>query len=112
MNDLVSFLDDVEAWRVSRECRRGWDGRHRPQDLGSGVGGAGQGRETASVASEPFTPFERLRDEYPAAVFLEGSRSARVRLISPGDNRGSGSIIGHQLRGVPDGTVVRLEVVE
>jgi len=41
------------------------------------------------------------------AVINTGARS-RVRLISPSDNRGAGSSIGHQLRGLPDGTFVKI----
>ena len=42
--------------------------RHRPQDLGRGGAGAGQGRVAASVASEPLTRFARLRDRGRAMV--------------------------------------------
>ena len=35
-----------------------------------------------------------------------GSGGHSVRPITPGDNRGAGSSIGHQLEGVPEGTPV------
>lgn len=50
------------------------------------------------------------RDEYPCAVFREGT-GADVAYIPRGDNRGSGSSICHQLRGVPNGARVRVRVI-
>lgn len=50
------------------------------------------------------------RDEYPCAVFREGA-GADVAYIPRGDNRGSGSSIRHQLRGVPNGARVRVRVI-
>ncbi len=51
------------------------------------------------------------RDEYPPAMFEEGGFGASVRHIDPGDNRGAGAVIGNQLKGAPDGTVVSIVVV-
>lgn len=48
------------------------------------------------------------RDEYPPAMFLEGGKGASVVHMPSGDNRGSGSSMGHQLRGVPDGSKVKI----
>lgn len=50
------------------------------------------------------------RDEYPCAVFREGA-GADVAYIPRSDNRGSGSSIRHQLRGVPNGARVRVRVI-
>ncbi|MEL6809885.1 MAG: NucA/NucB deoxyribonuclease domain-containing protein, partial [Bacteroidota bacterium] len=47
------------------------------------------------------------RDEAPPAVINTGE-AASVRLINSSDNRGAGSSIGNQLRGVQDGTKVRI----
>ncbi|RZM74390.1 hypothetical protein C3B51_19725 [Pseudoalteromonas rubra] len=52
------------------------------------------------------------RDEYPPAMFEEGGSGASVRYISPGDNRGAGSSIGAQCRGLACGTKVNIEVVD
>ena len=49
-------------------------------------------------------------DEYPPAMFEEGGKNASVRPISPSDNRGAGSSMGHKLRPYPDGTKVRFEI--
>lgn len=51
------------------------------------------------------------RDEYPPATFREGGAGASVRHIAPGDNRGAGSSMGHQMKDVKDGERVRLRVV-
>ena len=52
------------------------------------------------------------RDEYPPAMFKEGGRDASVRLITPSDNRGAGSCIGSQCRNLPDGTKIKINIVE
>ncbi|CAN1596813.1 two-partner secretion domain-containing protein [Pseudomonas mediterranea] len=52
------------------------------------------------------------RDEYPPAMFQEGGQGASVRHISPSDNRGAGACIGAQCRGLPNGTKVRIDVVD
>lgn len=54
----------------------------------------------------------RDRDEYPPAVFSEGGNGSTVRHIYPSDNRGSGATIGIQLKDVPDGSAIRLEIIE
>lgn len=51
-------------------------------------------------------------DEYPPAMFGEGGKGASVRPINPSDNRGAGSTIGHQLREYPDGTKIKIELIE
>ena len=52
------------------------------------------------------------RDEYPPAMFQEGGQGSSVRLISPSDNRGAGACIGAQCRKLPNGTKVRIGVVD
>ncbi len=52
------------------------------------------------------------RDEYPPAVALEGGCGASVRCIGISDNRGFGASFGNQIRGLPDGARVRVEVVD
>lgn len=46
------------------------------------------------------------RDEYPMAMCEEGGKGADVKYISPSDNRGAGSWVGHQVSEYPDGTKV------
>lgn len=46
------------------------------------------------------------RDEYPMAMCEEGGKGADVKYISPSDNRGAGSWVGHQVSGYSDGTKV------
>ncbi len=50
-------------------------------------------------------------DEYPPAMFEEGGEGASVRPINSSDNRGAGSTIGHLLRGYPDGTKIRIKII-
>jgi hypothetical protein len=44
------------------------------------------------------------------AMFREGGSGASVRHISPRDNKGAGSSMGHQVRPYPDGTRVRIAI--
>jgi hypothetical protein len=48
------------------------------------------------------------RDEYPPAMFAEGGAGASVKYIDASDNRGSGSSMGHQLRGLHKGDKVHI----
>jgi hypothetical protein len=50
------------------------------------------------------------RDEYPPAMFSQGGAGASVKYIGSGDNQGAGASIGNQLRGLPDGTIVKVTV--
>jgi len=52
------------------------------------------------------------RDEFPPAMFQEGGQGASVRHINPSDNRGADACVGAQCRGLPDGTTVRIDVVD
>ena len=51
------------------------------------------------------------RDEFPNAVFKEGGDQADVFYLDPADNRGSGSSLRHQLKGVPDGAKVKIRII-
>lgn len=48
-------------------------------------------------------------DEYPPAMFKEGSKGASVKPVSQSDNRGAGAYLGNKLRNYPDGTKIRLQ---
>jgi hypothetical protein len=50
------------------------------------------------------------RDEYPPAMFKEGGAGASAKYISSGDNQGSGAAMGNQLRGLPEGTRVKITI--
>lgn len=50
------------------------------------------------------------RDEYPPAVFEEGGKGSSVKYIDAGDNRGAGSSMKNQMRGLDDGTKVTINV--
>jgi len=51
------------------------------------------------------------RDEWPMAMFREGGSGASIRYIDPSDNRGAGSSIGNILSDLPDGTIIKVEVI-
>lgn len=44
-------------------------------------------------------------------MFEEGGEGASVRPINSSDNKGAGSTIGHLLRGYPDGTKLRIKII-
>jgi uncharacterized lipoprotein NlpE involved in copper resistance len=50
------------------------------------------------------------RDEFPMAMCQEGGNGADVKFVSSADNRGEGSYVSHQLKGLPDGTKVKILV--
>ncbi len=49
-------------------------------------------------------------DEWPMAMREEGGEGADIKYISPKDNRGAGSWVGHKLDEYPDGTRVKFIV--
>nr|WP_276322905.1 NucA/NucB deoxyribonuclease domain-containing protein [Paenibacillus polymyxa] len=50
------------------------------------------------------------RDEWPMAMCSEGGEGADIKYISPKDNRGAGSWVGHKLDEYADGTKVEFIV--
>ncbi|WP_068505701.1 NucA/NucB deoxyribonuclease domain-containing protein [Paenibacillus kribbensis] len=50
------------------------------------------------------------RDEWPMAMCAEGGEGADIKYISPKDNRGAGSWVGHKLDDYADGTKVEFIV--
>lgn len=59
-------------------------------------------RRQESLKGVPTKPgFDR--DEWPMAVCLEGGKGASVQYVSPSDNRGAGSWVGHQISSYSDG---------
>lgn len=71
-----------------------------------------QGRDARRAQNLRGRPARRGvdRDEWPAAVFLEGS-GATVYPVDSRDNRSAGGTLSWQLRGLPDGTRVRVRVI-
>jgi RHS repeat-associated protein len=50
------------------------------------------------------------RDEYPPAVTAEGGKGASVRNIPSSDNRGAGASLGQQIKDVPNGGKVKVNI--
>ena len=71
-----------------------------------------QGRDARRAQNLRGRPARRGvdRDEWPAAVFLEGS-AATVYPVDSRDNRSAGGTLSWQLRGLPDGTRVCVRVI-
>ena len=67
-------------------------------------------RRKASLRGIKTRP-EYDRYEWPMACFVEGGDGADVWYIDRRDNRGAGSSIGWQMRGIPDGSTVRLRLI-
>ncbi|MGO2303321.1 MAG: two-partner secretion domain-containing protein [Providencia sp.] len=72
--------------------------------------GASKRRRESLKDTDPVKGSDR--DEYPPAMFKEGGTGASVRPISPSDNRGAGSCIGHQCRELPNGSTVIIKTDE
>lgn len=68
------------------------------------------GRRADSL-KEKETRSEYDRDEWPMACFTEGGLGADVFYLDRSDNRGAGACIGHQLRGLPDGSRIRIRII-
>lgn len=51
-------------------------------------------------------------DEYPPAMFKEGGRGASIRAISRSSNRSARAFIGQRARNFPNGSRVRIDVVD
>lgn len=72
-------------------------------------------RRIASTGSvnrfrKPAPHYER--DEYPPALVREGGGNANVRYIDRHDNRGAGGVLAAQTRHLPDGSRIRILVVD
>jgi hypothetical protein len=52
------------------------------------------------------------RDEVPPAVFKEGGAGASVRTIPSSDNRSAGAQLGNQIKDVPNGGCVKIEICD
>ncbi|MEB4780849.1 NucA/NucB deoxyribonuclease domain-containing protein [Paenibacillus jamilae] len=70
--------------------------------------GADNNRD-ASLRGVP-TKKGKDRDEWPMAMCSEGGEGADIKYISPKDNRGAGSWVGHKLDKYEDGTKVEFIV--
>ncbi|WP_230624925.1 MULTISPECIES: RHS repeat-associated core domain-containing protein [Burkholderia] len=82
----------------------------QPSTLTIDRAGAAANRRDSLRGTDPISGKDR--DEYPPAMFREGGTGASVRPISPSDNRGAGSCIGAQCRGLPNGAQVNIRITD
>ena len=82
----------------------------QPRELTINRSGAKPNRK-ASLKGISKVPGKDL-DEYPFAMCKEGGKGAHVRAINRSDNRGSGSFIGHKLRGLTNGATFEIIIVD
>ena len=112
--------DDVVEVKVSRKkypesCKHIEDAINgkppppKPAVLTKKSTGAASRRRASLKGTPRKKDFDR--DEYPMAMTAEGGTDASIRHIAPSDNRGAGSVIGHQLRKYTDGTKFRIVIV-
>jgi hypothetical protein len=50
------------------------------------------------------------RDEFPPVIIVPDNGKRSVDYVRPSPNRSSGSVLRHELKDVPDGTRVRIEL--
>jgi RHS repeat-associated protein len=70
--------------------------------------GSADNRADAMSGTKPQPGADR--DEYPPAVTKEGGAGASVRPIPAGDNRGAGGSLGQQIKDVPNGGRIKINV--
>jgi hypothetical protein len=83
-------------------------GQPVPSVLTVGRDGADANRDVSLSGIE--TREGQDRDEVPPAMFQEGGHGASVKYIDSSDNQGAGASVGNQLRGLPEGTRVKITV--
>ncbi len=95
------------TWRGSQSR----EGDPHPSEVTIDRDGAAE-RRRESTGVVPAQPRHQGidRDEYPPAVFGEGGQGASVKYIDSSDNRGAGSSMRHQMRGLDNGTTVTINV--
>jgi vacuolar-type H+-ATPase subunit F/Vma7 len=80
----------------------------KPAILTIDRGGADARRDAATKAVTRVPG--KQPDEYPPAMTKEGGSNASVRNIDASDNMGAGASMGNQLRQIPDGARIRIQV--
>ncbi|MYT68379.1 hypothetical protein GTY60_01650 [Streptomyces sp. SID8367] len=105
--ESAQHIEDAQNGVISRGDRRR-TGQPLPDILTIDRGGADDNRADSLRGIATDSP--RDRDEYPPAMYKEGGTGASVRYISASDNQGSGSAMGSAVRGLPDGSRVKIRV--
>ncbi|MGH9568102.1 MAG: NucA/NucB deoxyribonuclease domain-containing protein, partial [Candidatus Angelobacter sp.] len=71
--------------------------------------GGSDSRRAAATGGHQTEP-KKDNDEYPPAVTAEGGEGASVRSIPSSDNRGAGGSLGQQIKDVPDGGQIKINI--
>jgi len=82
----------------------------QPKEVTIARPGAPDNRRESLAGIDTLSGYNR--DEYPPAMFAEGGAGASVEYVLAANNRGSGSCLGHQCRGLPDDMKVLIEIVD
>ncbi|MBM4793498.1 hypothetical protein HXP44_15890 [Streptomyces sioyaensis] len=83
-------------------------GRPKPSVVTIDRSNADDNRENSLRGIDTRPPDDR--DEYPPAMYKEGGTGASVKYIPNSDNQGSGSSMGSAVRGLGDGSRVKIRV--
>lgn len=102
--DHIEEAQRGEIWRGDQSQQ----GRPKPSILTIDKPNADANRENSLRGIDTRPPDDR--DEYPPAMYKEGGTGASVKYIPSGDNQGSGSSMGSAVRGLKDGTRVKIRV--
>ncbi len=107
-NVVEVVLDGVRYPETAQHIENAID-NGQPEELTIDREGAKANRQASlkGYATQPGAD----RDEYPLAMTVEGGVGADIQYIDPSDNRGAGSSIGNQLKGLPDGTRFRINIL-
>jgi hypothetical protein len=86
--------------------------KQQPQELTyDPAGNENNERRAEALRGIPVQPNSGMdRDEYPPAVFGEGGQGYSVKYVPSPDNQGAGASMGRQLRGLDEGSRVRIVV--
>jgi hypothetical protein len=105
--ESAQHIQEAQAgtvWRGDRAVQR----EPKPSTVTIDRAGADANRDDSLRGIDTVTGHDR--DEYPPAMFAEGGSGASVKWIDSSDNQGAGASIGNQLRGLPEGTRVKITV--
>ncbi len=107
--DVVINVNSADYPEMANHIRHGQEsGSPFPRELTVDRAGAKLRRSQTMRGIPTVTGLDR--DEYPGALFREGGSASNILPSNRGENRGFGTYVKNQLRGVPDGATVEFRV--